>query len=71
MRDTERRERIKYALREADMAAVVCALPTQVLLLSGYWPVVGTPFQLEPGQLIFDDPREAAIGMPMDRDAGA
>ena len=42
MRDTERRERIKYALREADMAAVVCALPTQVLLLSGYWPVVGT-----------------------------
>jgi len=42
VRDTERRERIKYALREADMAAVVCALPTQVLLLSGYWPVVGT-----------------------------
>jgi Xaa-Pro aminopeptidase len=30
-----------------------------------------TPFQLDPEQLIFDDPREAAIGMPMDRDAGA
>lgn len=42
MRNTERRERIKYALREADMAAVICALPTQVLVLSGYWPVVGT-----------------------------
>ncbi|MGH7872219.1 MAG: M24 family metallopeptidase [Candidatus Binatia bacterium] len=42
MSNTERRERIKYALREADMAAVICALPTQVLLLSGYWPVVGT-----------------------------
>ena len=25
-----------------------------------------TPFQLDPEQLIFDHPREAAIGMPMD-----
>jgi len=40
--NTERRERIKYALGEAGMAAVICALPTQVFLLSGYWPVVGT-----------------------------
>jgi hypothetical protein len=30
-----------------------------------------SPFQLDPEQFIFDDPREAAIGMPMDRDAGA
>jgi Xaa-Pro aminopeptidase len=41
-RDVERIERNMRALREADLDAVVCALPSNVLLLSGYWPVVGT-----------------------------
>lgn len=40
--DNERIERIKRALKEAGLDAVVCALPINVLLLSGYWPVVGT-----------------------------
>ncbi|HYJ47663.1 MAG TPA: Xaa-Pro peptidase family protein, partial [Pyrinomonadaceae bacterium] len=35
-------ERIKSVLRDEKLDAVVCALPANVLLLSGYWPVVGT-----------------------------
>jgi Xaa-Pro aminopeptidase len=37
----ERIARLKAALHEANLDALVCALPTNVLLLSGYWPVVG------------------------------
>src|SRR3954471_7750403 len=40
--DAERIERNMRALRDADLDAVLCALPSNVLLLSGYWPVVGT-----------------------------
>src|SRR5690348_7833442 len=41
-RDAERIQRICEALERANMDALVCALPTNVLLVSGYWPVVGT-----------------------------
>jgi Xaa-Pro aminopeptidase len=41
-RDSQRIGRIQQGLEEADLDAVVCSLPTNVLLLSGYWPVVGT-----------------------------
>ncbi|HKT60303.1 MAG TPA: M24 family metallopeptidase, partial [Gemmatimonadales bacterium] len=41
-RDAERIERNRQALRGAGMDALICALPSNVLLLSGYWPVVGT-----------------------------
>ncbi len=40
--DPERRAWIQEQLTRADMDAFVCALPAHVLLLSGYWPVVGT-----------------------------
>lgn len=40
-RDTERVRRIRAALEEKQIDAFVCALPSNVLLLSGYWPVVG------------------------------
>jgi Xaa-Pro aminopeptidase len=40
-RGAERVERIAAGLHEADLDALICALPTNVLLLSGYWPVVG------------------------------
>lgn len=42
MRDAERIERTVRALRDAGLDAVMCAMPSNVLLLSGYWPVVGT-----------------------------
>ena len=41
MIDTERKSRIQQALLEANLDAVICALPSDVLLLTGYWPVVG------------------------------
>ncbi len=41
-RDQERIDRVREALREAQLDALICALPSNVLLLSGYWPVVGT-----------------------------
>src|SRR3954453_22026851 len=40
-RAEERVRRIRSALDSAGLEAVVCALPENVLLLSGYWPVVG------------------------------
>jgi len=42
MRDPERIQRIQDALNAHQLDAVVCALPAYVLMLSGYWPVVGT-----------------------------
>jgi Xaa-Pro aminopeptidase/Xaa-Pro dipeptidase len=41
-RGTERRRWIAEALEAAGLDALVCSLPENVLLLTGYWPVVGT-----------------------------
>lgn len=41
-RDNERLTGITAALRDADLNALICTLPENVLVLSGYWPVVGT-----------------------------
>jgi Xaa-Pro aminopeptidase len=41
-RDVDRIELMRDALERSKMDALVCALPTNVLLLSGYWPVIGT-----------------------------
>jgi Xaa-Pro aminopeptidase len=41
MRNPERLDRIQVELRNNDWDFVICALPKNVLLLSGYWPVVG------------------------------
>jgi Xaa-Pro dipeptidase len=41
-RDYERARRNRQALSEAGIDGLVCALPVNVLLLTGYWPVVGT-----------------------------
>lgn len=40
-RDQQRVERIQAALREASLDALVSALPKHVLMMSGYWPVIG------------------------------
>lgn len=42
MPNPERVDRIRIALRNNQLDLVICALPKNVLLLSGYWPVVGT-----------------------------
>ncbi|HTK39176.1 MAG TPA: Xaa-Pro peptidase family protein [Pyrinomonadaceae bacterium] len=40
--DNERISRSRLALKDAKFDALACALPGNVLLLSGYWPVIGT-----------------------------
>ena len=46
MIDAERKSRIQQALRDANLDAVICALPSNVLLLTGYWPIVGNSVAL-------------------------
>ena len=47
--DQDRITRNRQGLIDSRFDAVVCALPSDVLLLSGYWPLSGadllTPFQ--------------------------
>src|SRR5665213_2428518 len=40
--DPERHSRIATMMREEKLGALICSSPTQVLLLTGYWPVIGT-----------------------------
>ncbi|HWH67741.1 MAG TPA: aminopeptidase P family N-terminal domain-containing protein, partial [Candidatus Sulfotelmatobacter sp.] len=40
-RDLQRIERVQQGLREESLEALICALPNNVLLLTGYWPVIG------------------------------
>ena len=40
-RDPERIERLQAGLKEAGLDAIVCALPSNVLLLTGYYPMTG------------------------------
>jgi len=40
-RDRERIDRLEMALKEAGLDAIACALPANVLLLTGYFPVIG------------------------------
>lgn len=44
--DAERMERARATLRESGCGAFLCSLPTNVLLLSGYWPVIGASLAL-------------------------
>ncbi|HZU14758.1 MAG TPA: M24 family metallopeptidase [Chloroflexota bacterium] len=41
MADQERYERVQRAVTDAGFDALVCGLPENVRLLTGYWPVVG------------------------------
>jgi Xaa-Pro dipeptidase len=38
----ERISRIQEALKSANLETILCTLPSNVLMLSGYWPVIGT-----------------------------
>lgn len=39
--DTHRQTLLQHALTQAGLDAVICATPSEVLLLTGYWPVMG------------------------------
>src|SRR3954471_7517447 len=45
-RDLERIDRIRRSLAAFGLDALACARPSNVLMLSGYWPVVGTAVAL-------------------------
>lgn len=59
-RDVERMRRIRAALEEKRIDAFVCALPSNVLLLSGYWPVVGPSIAVatRDGEIILIVPKD-------------
>ncbi|MGZ4813834.1 MAG: M24 family metallopeptidase [Terriglobales bacterium] len=38
----ERIERVQQALKDASLDGLIATLPSNVLMLSGYWPVIGT-----------------------------
>lgn len=64
-RDEERINRIRQALKDAKIDAVVCALPMNVLLLTGYWSVVGASLAIftSAGNIVLlvpEDERELA-----------
>ena len=40
--DPERHFRILVMMRDEKLDALICSSPTEVLLLTGYWPVIGT-----------------------------
>jgi Xaa-Pro aminopeptidase len=40
--DLERARRVQEALSDSIFSALICSLPKHVLMLTGYWPVVGT-----------------------------
>ncbi len=42
MSGDERRRRVQSRIREEKWDLLACALPSNVLMLSGYWPIVGT-----------------------------
>jgi Xaa-Pro dipeptidase len=46
--DKDRIARVREAMAEAELDALVCRLPENVLLLSGYWPLSGWSFLLLP-----------------------
>jgi len=45
-RDVERIERLQYAMKEAGLDALAVGLPANVLLLTGYFPVIGDSFAI-------------------------
>jgi Xaa-Pro dipeptidase len=59
-RDMERVRRIRVSLEEKRIDALVCALPSNVLLLSGYWPVVGPSVAIatRDGEIILIVPKD-------------
>lgn len=58
----ERKERIRQALEKNHLDLLVCALPAHVLMMTGYWPVIGTGVALafEDGRLVLLAPEDEA-----------
>jgi Xaa-Pro aminopeptidase len=59
-RDAERIERLQEAMQEAGFDAIAAGLPANVLLLTGYFPVVGNSFAIvtREGELVLFAPED-------------
>ncbi|MBV8234893.1 MAG: aminopeptidase P family protein, partial [Acidimicrobiia bacterium] len=67
IRDIARVERVSRALGEAGLEALIATLPAHVLILTGYWPVIGNALAIthRDGQVVIlapEDERELAEG---------
>lgn len=61
MEDRERRARVRQALEDTGLDAIVCGLPENVRLLSGYWPVVGASLAVAaPDRIVVIAPEDEA-----------
>ena len=60
--DPDRYQRIISALRRLELDGFFCSLPSQVLLLSGYWPVMGL------SAVIFTSAGEVCLLIPEDEE---
>jgi Xaa-Pro aminopeptidase len=58
--DADRRESIQAALGKSPMDALICCTPTSVLLLTGYWPVMGNSVA------VFTKDGEVSVVLPED-----
>ncbi len=73
--DTEREGRIAAALKESNLDALLCAVPSHVLMLTGYWPVMGNTVALltkdgEAHLLLPEDEKEIAAQLSSARCTG-
>ncbi len=73
--DTDRIDRIVTALRESELDAVFCSLPSHVLLLTGYWPVMANTVALFTADgsmhlLLPEDEEEIAASMSVAQRTG-
>ncbi len=48
--DEERALRIRDALARHNLDALICRLPENLVLLTGYWPVIGRSVVVVPAQ---------------------
>ncbi len=46
--DRERLQRVRQAMADAGLDALVCRLPENIVMLSGHWPLIGWSFLLFP-----------------------
>lgn len=60
MSDTERKDRVIEVIVDSHLDAIVCSSPSAVLLLTGYWPVIGASV------VVFTADGEVHVVLPQD-----
>ena len=58
--DSERKDRVMEVLAQSHLDAIICSSPSAVLLLTGYWPVIGASV------VVFTADGEVHVALPAD-----